>query len=259
MGEKEVQELSQMAGTDFTEFARVNRQSMAETLRWFDEYLQKNPQVELVYRRHPSEWNSPALAALAEKRKNFHVIFEDSVKQWIAAADAIGIWMSTAIAEVYFAGKGCHVLRPAPVPHEFDPVIYKNAACVERYAAFEAAMAQTNAPFPIAPAVIEDYFDSDPARPAYKRMADLLEDVHKKPPRTDPFGPGFAPRFSWLKYFALVGVHVLFALRVNPKRFAKIAPRFAGFAGRIYGYVEKAHVPKKRAGEMRRRILPFVK
>lgn len=74
MNDDEVAELSKMAGTDFTGFAKTNRVSMKETLRWFDEYLGQHPEVELVYRRHPSEWNSPALEELAKKRPNFHVI-----------------------------------------------------------------------------------------------------------------------------------------------------------------------------------------
>ena len=148
MGAGEVAELSAMANTDFTEFARVNRDSMAKTLDWFDRYLAAHPDEQLVYRRHPSEWNSPALADLAAKRPNFHVIFEDSVKQWIVAADAIAIWMSSAIAEVYFAHKTCHILRPSPIPHQFDPVIYKNAACLESYAAIEKAPKARARPFP---------------------------------------------------------------------------------------------------------------
>ena len=101
-----------------------------------------------MYRRHPSEWNSPALAALAEKRPNFHVIFAGSVKQWITAADNIFIWMSTAIAEVYFAGKSCHILRPVPVEHEYDPVIYKGAEYCTTYEAFAAAADAPHAPSP---------------------------------------------------------------------------------------------------------------
>ena len=102
-----------MAGTDFTGFAKTNRISMQETLRWFDEYLGQHPEVELVYRRHPSEWNSPALESLAKKRPNFHVVFLPTpVKRWIVAADSISIWMSTAIAEVYMAGKKL----PYPAP-----------------------------------------------------------------------------------------------------------------------------------------------
>ena len=57
MSDDEVRELSAMAGEDFTGFARTNRVSMEKTLRWFDEYLGAHPDVQLVYRRHPSEWN----------------------------------------------------------------------------------------------------------------------------------------------------------------------------------------------------------
>ena len=146
MNDDEVAELSKMAGTDFTGFAKTNRVSMKETLRWFDEYLGQHPEVELVYRRHPSEWNSPALEELAKKRPNFHVIFADSVKQWIVAADSISIWMSTAIAEVYMAGKSCHILRPVPIEHEYDPVIYKDAHYVTTCGEFAAAMAAPEPP-----------------------------------------------------------------------------------------------------------------
>ena len=247
-----------MAGTDFSGFAATNRVSMAETLDWFDRYLAGHPEVELVYRRHPSEWNSPALADLAKKRPNFHVIFSDSVKQWIVAADSISIWMSTAIAEVYMAGKSCHILRPAPIEHEYDPVIYAGAKYITNYEDFTAAMAEDEPPFPIAKEVIEGYFDPSPV-PAYKRMADLLEQVRNEPPRDAPMGEGFTPHFNWLKFFALWGVHILFALRLEPKKVFFFHKGLAGFAQRIYGYVEKAYVPKADAKAMEARIAPFVK
>ncbi|EJW98260.1 hypothetical protein EVA_13633, partial [gut metagenome] len=189
MTEQEVKELSEMAGTDFTGFAHTNRVSMGETLSWFDRYLGEHPEVELVYRRHPSEWNSPALLQLSKKRPNFHVIFERSVKDWIVAADSISIWMSTAIAEVYMAGKSCHILRPVPIEHEYDPVIYKNAHCVTNYQEFCESMSDRNPPFPIQKEVIEGYFDPS-EQPAYKRMADLLEEVLKNPARDEPMGEG---------------------------------------------------------------------
>ncbi len=258
MTDAEVKELSEMAGTDFSGFAATNRVSMAETLAWFDRYLAGHPEVELVYRRHPSEWNSPALADLAKKRPNFHVIFSDSVKQWIVAADSISIWMSTAIAEVYMAGKSCHILRPAPIEHEYDPVIYAGAKYVTNYEDFAAAMAEDAPPFPIERQVIEGYFDPSPV-PAYKRMADLLEQVRNEPPRDAPMGEGFTPHFNWLKFFALWGVHILFALRLEPKKVFFFHKGLAGFAQRIYGYVEKAYVPKADAKAMEARIAPFVK
>ena len=258
MTDAEVKELSEMAGTDFSGFASTNRVSMAETLDWFDRYLAGHPEVELVYRRHPSEWNSPTLTALANKRPNFHVIFSDSVKQWIVAADSISIWMSTAIAEVYMAGKSCHILRPAPIEHEYDPVIYAGAKYITNYEDFSAAMDEDEPPFPIEKEVIEGYFDPSPI-PAYKRMADLLEQVYQEPPRDHPMGEGFTPHFNWLKFFALWGVHILFALRLSPKKVFFVHKGLADFAQRIYGYVEKAYVPKAQAKAMEARIAPFVK
>lgn len=257
MDEREVEELSQMAGTDFKEFALVNKQSMQDTLSWFDQYLQKHPEMELVYRRHPTEWASPELAQLAQKHKNFHVIFSDSVRQWITAADHIAIWMSTAVAEVYFAQKSCLVLRPQPIPHEFDPVIYRDTPGIGSYEEFEKAMDHPPQAFPIQPALLESYFDNQP-QPAYLRMADLLEDVYLNPPRDLPFGPGFTPRFNWLKFFALLGVQGFFLLRFDPIRLKKIAPGFAEFAHRIYGYIEKAHISKQEAQAMAEKIQKFM-
>ena len=258
MNDDEVAELSKMAGTDFTGFAKTNRVSMKETLSWFEQYLTAHPEVELVYRRHPSEWNSPALEALAQKRPNFRVIFADSVKQWIVAADQIFIWMSTAIAEVYFAGKSCRILRPVPIEHEYDPVIYKGADHITDYAAFAAAAdAPDSAPFPIAKEVIEGYFDRSDT-PAYVRMADLLEDVYKNPPRDHPFSPPFRPHFNLLKFCALIGVHMMYAVKFDPARLAGVAPGFADMASRIYGYIEKAHISKEEARAMEEKIARFV-
>ena len=111
--------------------------------------------------------------ALAQKRPNFRVIFADSVKQWIVAADQIFIWMSTAIAEVYFAGKSCRILRPVPIEHEYDPVIYKGADHITDYAAFAAAAdapspsRTTRFSTPCAPA--RRWKPSSPNRPARRR------------------------------------------------------------------------------------------
>jgi hypothetical protein len=76
-------------------------------------------------------------------------------------------------------------------------------------------MAQPNPPFPIARDVIEGYFDPSPA-PAYKRMADLLEEVYKNPPRDEPMGSGFTPHFNLLKFCALAGVHMLYRHKWEP-------------------------------------------
>ena len=257
MEQSEVDEISKMAGTDFTEFARVNRLSMADTLNWFDEYLPKHKDEELVYRRHPSEWNCPALSDMQARHSNFHVIFEDSVKQWIVAADDIFIWMSTAIAEVYFAGKNCHILRPQPIPHEFDPVIYAGGRYITNYEDFAGAVASVEAKFPIDTKRIEGYFDNS-TTPAYIRMVDLLARVHSEPSRDKPFSKGYTPKFNLVKFIALAGVHFMDFIHLDPAKFSKICPPFASFAGRIYGYIQKSKISKAEVTKIEKKIKKII-
>lgn len=104
--------------------------------------------------------------------------------------------------------------------------------------------------------MIEGYFDKSET-PSYIRMADLLEDVYKNPPRQDPFAPPFRPHFNTLKFCALVGIHAMYAWRAAP---GKAAPPFAGFAdfaGRIYGYVDKAHISKQEVRAMEEKNTPL--
>ena len=159
---------------------------------------------------------------------------------------------------MYFAGKSCRILRPVPIEHEYDPVIYKGADHITDYAAFAAAAdAPDSAPFPIAKEVIEGYFDRSDT-PAYVRMADLLEDVYKNPPRDQPFSPPFRPHFNLLKFCALIGVHMMYAVKFDPARLAGVAPGFADMASRIYGYIDKAHISKEEARAMEEKIARFV-
>ena len=89
--------------------------------------------------------------------------------------------------------------------------------------------------------------------------ADLLEEVYQNPPRDTPFAPPFAPHFNALKFCALLGVHALYAIKLSPAVFGKICPPFARFAGRIYGYVDKAYISKEEIQKMEEKIAPYVK
>ena len=90
-------------------------------------------------------------------------------------------------------------------------------------------------------------------------MADLLEDVYKNPPRDEPMGAGFKPHFNLLKFCALAGVHFLYRRGWEPRRVFAFCPPLAGFAQRIYGYVDKAHVTPEQVAAMTERIRPYVR
>lgn len=54
-------------------------------------------------------------------------------------------------------------------------------------------------------------------------------------------------------------MHILFTLRLPPKKAFFFHKGLADFAQRIYGYVEKAYIPQKQAREMEEKIRPFVR
>ncbi len=256
MSDAEVEELSNMAGLSFVGFRDTNKRSMDETLDWFEAALVKHPSRSIVYRPHPSEWGCERLEAM-KKHKNFHVITDYSVKQWVLACDRIYTWLSTSLAEVYFAGKSCGILRPYPVEQEYDPVTYENATFITTQDEFLKDVEHPSDGYPFDVDMLCGFY-SVTDTPAYVRMADLLCDILNNPPRALPFSEGYKPRFNTLKYFALIGVHVFHAFRFNPTRLKGVAPGFADFAGRIYGYVDKGYVSKCQSREWQARIAKFL-
>lgn len=86
-----------------------------------------------------------------------------------------------------------------------------------------------------------------------------MEDIYYAPPRGKPFSKPFKPRFNALKWAALIGIQAFYALGFDPIRLKRVAPRFATFASRIYGSIDKAAISKKEALAMRQRISRFVR
>ncbi len=245
MTDQEVEELNKLAGVGFNQFKITSQKTMNTTLDWVDKFLDtpEGQEVEFVYRRHPSEWNSPILEKMDAKHKNFHLITDYSVKRWIKASDVIFSWISTSIAEIYFAKKSCFVIRPYPVEWEYDPVVYKDCDHIDNYEDFANSFFAESPKFPIDEQLMHDHYDFTDV-PSYIRMADALEKVLvEEEGDRRPFDH-FKPKFSWLKYFALVGVHCLYALKLDPGKLKMDNP-VINLATRIYGHVNKAHVSKE--------------
>ncbi len=246
MDDTEVAELNEMTDLDFAGFKAVGARSMNATLEWFDRYLAEHPGDTIIYRPHPSEWNSPPLEEMCKKHRNFRVISDYSVKQWIKTCDVIATWMSTSIAEIYFAGKSCIVIRPEPLHDDYDPVIYEGVDAVDSYERMAAALSSDSPAFPIDRERLCSHYDVDPGRPAFMRICDLLEQTLKEPPRDRPF-EGFKPRFNALKFFVLLALRVMNGLKINPHSFEWLAGRgVADRVERLMGYFSKAYVPKKQ-------------
>ncbi len=258
MTDQEVEELNKLAGVGFDQFKVTSRKSMNTTLDWVDKYLQteEGKNVEFIYRRHPSEWNSPILNEMAAKHKNFHLITTYSVKQWIKASDVIFSWMSTSIAEIYFAKKSCFVVRPYPIEWEYDPVVYKNCDFIDNYEDFAKTFTAENPKFPVDEQLMLSHYDFTET-PSYIRMADVLEKVLLEDEGTRRPFDHFKPKFSWLKYFSLIGLHTMYAIRLDPGKLKIFGP-LSTWAGRIYGHIKNTRVSKETRQEYMDNIKKFI-
>ncbi len=257
MSDEEIKSLNELAGVGFDQFRITSQKSMHITLDWVDKFLQteEGQNTEFVYRRHPTEWNSPILNEMAKKHKNFHLISDYSVKQWITVSDTILAWMSTAIAEIYFAKKSCHIIRPIDIEWEYDPVIYENGKFISDYDGFISALNQLNPSFPLNEELMLSHYDFTDI-PSYIRMADALEETLKGEEIRKPFDY-FTPKFSLLKFVALIGAHTLYALKINPTKF-KFLGSPAELAGRIYGHIKNTRVSKQEDLEYQEKIKKYI-
>ncbi len=247
MDDAEVSELNEMTDLDFAGFKAVGARSMKTTLEWFSRYLDSHPDETIIYRPHPSEWNSPPLEEMKKKHTNFRVISDLSVKQWIKVCDVIATWMSTSIAEIYFAGKSCTVIRPEPLHDDYDPVTYKGVNAADSYERMETSLSVSSPVFPIDEKRLCSHYDVDPERPAFMRICDLLEETLKSPPRDLPFSDGYKPLFNFIKFVVLLALRIMNKLKINPHSFERIVGKgVADKTERLMGYFSKAYVPKER-------------
>lgn len=94
------------------EYKKIVEESYEKTLNWIEKRLDKDKNIEYIYRLHPSEMKDEKLKKLEEKYKNFYVIKELELKEWIKNSDEIELWISTGIAEVIILEKPFRIIRP---------------------------------------------------------------------------------------------------------------------------------------------------
>ena len=126
--DNEIQNYKEMLSEEYVDsFQNIAIESRHLTFKWIEKFLKAHKEYTFIYRPHPAEHEDPELIALANKFKKFKVINKYSVKQWIVTCDKIYTWFSTSVVEAFFSEKLCLILRPVPIPEQYDVVIMKNA------------------------------------------------------------------------------------------------------------------------------------
>jgi surface carbohydrate biosynthesis protein len=174
MTEEEYSGELKVLGPSLNDFLELSSISKDGILSWIEAAAVQYPNKIFIYRPHPSENNDPKIAELETKHLNFRSISELSIKQWIKSSDQLLSWYSTSAAEIYFAKKNFHVLRPVPLPFELDVSIYRNAKVIDNLSEFISELDSNNRNFPLSSEIMKQYFQINPDLPTYKIVCDLL-------------------------------------------------------------------------------------
>lgn len=159
-------------------FVQNTIDSQAELMQWIKKACICFPDIQFIYRAHPSEPENATLTQLTKEYKNFFVLSKEPIKHWIMACDKIYNWTSTSAAEVYASGKQAFLLQPVPIDHRVTYPFFENGNLIKDYSVFEKSLSMDcktkNQPLD-EDAFCSCYMQSE--TPVYKRICDFLEDT----------------------------------------------------------------------------------
>ena len=177
MSDEEYNKELECMGERLNDFRLLSIQSKQKVINWLERAISNYPGKLFIYRPHPSENGDESLIDLEGKCRNFRIINDLSVKQWIKCCDKILTWYSTSAAEVFFSGKSCSILRPMEIPSEWEVSTYRNAYLITNIDDFLDALERSDAPFPLDTSLVSNYYQVQQDVPAYVRVCDVLEAV----------------------------------------------------------------------------------
>lgn len=178
MSEKEIKNHTTEFSTINQEIFEKGLQSKYSTLQWMEHLLEKINDIELIYRPHPGERNDEKILEMSKNYKNFHTIHHYSIKQWIKVCDIVDMWQSTSVSEVWAMKKSCRVIRPVELNSITDNYFFQNARSINTQDLYIETAKIPPKEFPIDESVFRDVYDIN-TQPAYKRIADQLEEIYK--------------------------------------------------------------------------------
>lgn len=166
---------------DMNDFVLISQKSREMIISWITDLLRSNKQIEFIYRPHPLETIDEYLKKISLKYKNFHVIDNLTVKQWIKVCDIINNWFSTSIAEIYYMNKACNILRPLKIPEDLEVEIMNEARFITKKEEFIKNIdEEDNSMFPIDHKVIENYYKNSGKIPVYQVLGDFIIELLNK-------------------------------------------------------------------------------
>lgn len=145
---------------------------------WFERFAQKHLDMQIVYRYHPAEKDSPLIKRLTENNKNIFAIQDGPISNWLICCDKIYNWCSTSMIEMIYSGTDVYLCRPVEVPKEIDFELFEGAKYIDNYEAFEmSALELRMLELPVVRERVTAWYDVQ-NEPAYQRLGNWLIDIY---------------------------------------------------------------------------------
>jgi hypothetical protein len=184
MSNDEYNLIAKAVGNRISDFKDISTLSKIEVVKWLLLAINKFPNKLFIYRPHPSENDDEMLTKISTEHQNFRVIKDLPIKQWIKCCDKFFTWYSTSSAEVFFSNKSCSILRPVPIPYNWEVTTFNNARVISSVGDFLKEVDNNGSVFPLDPDVFSKYYyQAKDNYPSYMKICDVLERVI----RTDDF------------------------------------------------------------------------
>lgn len=94
-------------------------ESLKQALAWCNETAQ-NQDIQFIFRPRPATHSKVIQSFFEEhigtRTSNFHIIKDESVREWILASDVVTSSYSTTLIEAAIAGKPIFMIEPLPTP-----------------------------------------------------------------------------------------------------------------------------------------------
>ena len=164
-------------GDRISDFRDVSILSRSAVIKWLHLAINRFPNRLFIYRPHPAENEDDLISKMAAKYINFKIIKELPIKQWIKCSDKILTWYSTSTGEVFFSNKSCSILRPVPVPYNWEVTTFNNARVISSVDDFIKDLEANDGVFPLDPTVFRKYYQANDNYPTYMKICDVLERV----------------------------------------------------------------------------------
>lgn len=147
-------------------------------LEWIGEYCENND-IEFIYRPHPAENDNKIVQACENRYPNFHIIFDDSARAWVKAADICIVTKSTTIVDAFLAKKPHAIVKAVDIPEKFRAQIMLGTPAISSKEEFFRVLSKCGQEdvYRLNREMVKRYYGENHDEPSYIEMADWFEDI----------------------------------------------------------------------------------